>query len=274
MLIDLAPLDLTIQRAGRLHRHDRAAADRYGLPRRLVITEPAEIDADGLPKFEADEYVYARAVLLRSFYALKAQGEQVTFPNNTTTLIEQVYGDLSLLKGVTAVQRSAIAAAERDQRIEQQKAMRKAKRQLVLAPENEDLLKQDIENLDEDNPEVHETLRAQTRDIDVSISLICLHRKEGRTFIYTENGELEVDTETEVSFQQLKHLQQNILTTQNISLFRHFLTKELSPAWQKQAALRHYRQVIFEDGQYTKVLNYTLKLNRTFGLEMIKQEEV
>ncbi|MCB0180788.1 MAG: CRISPR-associated helicase Cas3', partial [Anaerolineae bacterium] len=40
MLTDPAPIDLIIQRAGRLHRHDRTAAERYGLPRRLVITEP------------------------------------------------------------------------------------------------------------------------------------------------------------------------------------------------------------------------------------------
>lgn len=274
MLTDLAPVDLIIQRAGRLHRHERSSDERHGLPRRLVITEPAETDEDGLPKFDVDEYVYARYILLRSYYALKVQGNHATFPADTTTLLEQVYGELALLQGISVVEGEAIKSAEGKMNKEQRIAIRKAKRQLVLEPEEEDLLKQDIENLDEDNPEVHKTFRAQTRDIDAGISLICLHRKDGRTFIYTENGELEINTAEEVPFQHLKTLQQNIITTQNKTLFDYFLVQELPPAWQKQAALRHYRTVIFEEGCYTKIPNYVLKLNRTFGLELEKQEEV
>jgi CRISPR-associated endonuclease/helicase Cas3 len=273
MLTDLAPIDLIIQRAGRLHRHDRSEAERHGLPRRLIITEPAEMDTDSLPKFEVDEYIYARYVLLRSFYALKAKGDQAIFPTDTTTLIEQVYGDMSLLEGMTGEQLVAIRAAEKEMRREQHEAIRKAKRQLVLEPNEPDLLKQDMENLEEDNPNIHRTLRTQTRDIDDGISLICLHRKEERTFIYTLESKLEINLTEEVPFQQIKHIQQNRITVQHKTLFYHFIQQEPPPAWQKQAALRHQRVVIFEEGHYTKIPKYTLKLSRRFGLETIKQEE-
>ncbi len=273
MLTDLAPVDLIIQRAGRLHRHQRSAEERHNLPRRLVIIPP-EMGDDAIPQFKRKRDVYEPYVLLRSFYALKAQGDVVTFPSATTPLIEQVYGDISLLQGVSDTELEAIKAAEKEMKKREGEARQKAKGQLILAPGKSRLLKQSIAGLDEDNPEIHKTFRAQTRDIDTGISLICLHQKDGRTFIYTESGELEINMEEEAPFQQLKYLQQNTITVQHKTLFYHFLNQELPPAWQKQAALRHYRTVIFEEGQYTKISKYTLKLNRTFGLEIIKQEDV
>jgi CRISPR-associated endonuclease/helicase Cas3 len=272
MLTDVAPIDLIIQRAGRLHRHERSETKRHGLPRRLVIIDPVEIADDGLPKFEIDEYVYARYVLLRSYYALKAKGDRAIFPADTTHLIEQVYGDLSLVEGVTEEQSTVIEAPKQKMIDDNREAKQKAEGQLILAPQKSRLLKQAVVGLDEDNPEIHQTFRAQTRDIDVGISLICLHRKEDRIFIHTLEGELKVNLVEEVPFHQIKYLQQNTITVQHKALFYHFVYQKLPESWQNQAALRHYRTVIFEDERNGDVPNYTLKLSRDFGLEIVKQE--
>ena len=272
MLTDLAPIDLIIQRAGRLHRHERTEAERHGLPRRLVITEPAEMAEDDLPQFDVDEYVYARYVLLRSYYALKAAGSTATFPTDTTTLIEQVYGDLSLLEGVTETQVAAIKAAERKMREEDREARQKAKGQLILVPNKSRLLSQAVAGLDEDNPEVHKTFQAQTRDIDSGISLVCLHKNEDGLCIYTKNGTISINLTEDFPRNHLKHLQQNIISVQHIAVYLRFVAKEVPKPWRNEAALRHLRPVIFENGENNEVPNYTLKLSQEFGLEIIKQE--
>lgn len=88
MITDLAPIDLLIQRAGRLHRHQRP--ERYEHDRRLVITQPAE-DETGLPNFDSDVYVYEPYILLRSFLALH-NCLVIFLPRQTVQLIESVYG--------------------------------------------------------------------------------------------------------------------------------------------------------------------------------------
>ena len=274
MVTDMAPIDLIIQRAGRLHRHNRTPAERHGLARRLVITEPAEMGEDGLPQFDVDEYVYARYVLLRSYYALKAVGQTASFPTDTTELIEQVYGELSLLKGATEAQVEAIRRAEKRMREADREAQQKASGQLILAPNKSRLLTQSVAGLDEDNPEVHQTFRAQTRDIDAGISLVCLHKNEDGLYIYTETGTLLVDLAHDFPRNHMKYLQQNIINVQHKAVFYHFVAQDPPKPWQNEAALRHLRPVIFENGQNHEVPNYTLKLSQEFGLEIIKQEAV
>ncbi len=273
MLTDLAPVDLIIQRAGRLHRHPRSEQDRHGHPRRLVITEPDEKDQDGFPGFDNDEYVYAPYILLRSFYALKAKGNQITLPHDTTTLIEQVYGDLALLDSLSAPQLEAIKTAERKMNEDDREAKQKAARQLILSPGKSRLLEQSIADLDEESPDVHATFRAQTRDIDPGISLVCLHREDGQLFIYTPAGQLAVNLDEAPPFTQIKHLQQNTITVQHKAVFHHFLEMAPPPSWQKEAALRHCRALIFDRGVHTEVPKYTLRLSPKFGLEIIKQED-
>ncbi|MEW5956222.1 MAG: CRISPR-associated helicase Cas3' [Chloroflexota bacterium] len=274
MLTDLAPIDLIIQRAGRLHRHPRSEQDRHGHTRRLVITEPDEKDQDGLPGFDNDEYVYAPYILLRSFYALKAKGHQITLPRDTTPLIEQVYGDLALLDNLSGPQLEAIKTVEREMNEADREAKQKAARQLILSPGKSRLLEQSITDLDEESPDIHTTLRVQTRDIDPGISLVCLHREDGQLFVHTPAGPLTVNLDEKPPFTQIKHLQQSTITVQHKAVFHHFLKKAPPPGWQKEAALRHCRALIFEQGVCPETPKYTLRLSPKFGLEIIKQEDI
>jgi CRISPR-associated endonuclease/helicase Cas3 len=270
MLTDLAPIDLIIQRAGRLHRHDRSEAERHGLERRLVMTEPAQDEAD-IPQFENDRFVYEPYILLRSYLALQGRSE-MTIPGDTTGLIEAVYGGPLDEAALTPAWQAALQEARRKMDRHRDEAGARAKRQLVLAPDNRRLLGQSGLDLDEESPDVHETFRAQTRDIDPGISLICLHRAGEQVFIHTKDDIMIVNPEGEIPREVIKQLQQNMITVQHKGLLHHFVDIQPLASWQKEAALRHCRPVIFEDGFYNDHPKYTLRLSQKLGLEIIKKE--
>ena len=94
LVTDLAPIDLVIQRAGRLWRHERP--ERSGQPELLVVgPEPIDdADEDWFGRaFPRAKYVYRdHARLWLSARALKDAGK-IESPTGLRALIESVYGD-------------------------------------------------------------------------------------------------------------------------------------------------------------------------------------
>lgn len=102
LISDLCPIDLLIQRLGRLWRFDRE--NRCVLERVIYLIRP-KFDESGLPKFGDDvegrmvkkNYnpgVYDRHALLRTWYLLcdrDGDRQTITLPHNTDYLIKQVY---------------------------------------------------------------------------------------------------------------------------------------------------------------------------------------
>ncbi len=108
MVSDVAPVDLVLQRAGRLHRHDgRTRPAGVAEPRLWLIEPPSK---DGLPDFKRYDKVYARFVLLRSYLALKAV-EAVLLPADLERFVEQVYGAVPL--AIPDAWQAALAEARR-----------------------------------------------------------------------------------------------------------------------------------------------------------------
>lgn len=95
LITDLAPIDLVIQRIGRLHRHDRPTSDRpenLQAPRVLL----RGIESLDPPLFEAGtEAVYGRMLLLATL-ALLMDGpfeSGFTRPTDIAPFVHRVYGD-------------------------------------------------------------------------------------------------------------------------------------------------------------------------------------
>ena len=96
MISDHAPVDLLLQRAGRLHRHQ--GRKRPLDLERTVLRVALEIDLEGLPQFGPSEFVYESFVLWKSWLTLRsrldADGEvRLALPADYRPLIEATYDD-------------------------------------------------------------------------------------------------------------------------------------------------------------------------------------
>ena len=97
MITDLAPMDLIIQRAGRLHRHnDPIKRGNRGTPRLIVLTP----SLDGIPTaewysamFPKGAYVYPHHGQLWLTARLLADRKKITMPDDARLLIEGVFSD-------------------------------------------------------------------------------------------------------------------------------------------------------------------------------------
>jgi len=91
LVSELAPIDLLIQRAGRLHRHKRPRPAGAEEPRCWVL-DP-EQDSDGVPCPDRGSVaVYNEHVLLRTWIAIHHRAS-ITEPDDIDGLIEAVYGE-------------------------------------------------------------------------------------------------------------------------------------------------------------------------------------
>jgi CRISPR-associated endonuclease/helicase Cas3 len=270
MITDLAPVDLVLQRAGRLHRH--MENERYGLPRWLVITKP-EKDEVGLLDFEADKWVYAPYILLRSYLILH-QRSQLSIPGDTKEIIEAVYDDAYRFDLPDSSWQDAMQIELRRLQNKERETRARASQPLILKPTNRRLLAQPISDLEEDDPTTHKAFRAQTRDIDFSITIVCLHRINGGVGIYNEERKMiAFDLEANLDPDLVQYLLKNSLGLQHRRVGKYFVDQKIPKLWQDNAALRHVRYVIFDDGVCHDVPGFTLIITPEFGLEIIKQED-
>jgi CRISPR-associated endonuclease/helicase Cas3 len=91
MVTDLAPVDLVLQRIGRLHRHHRERPP--GLARaRCVLTGAEDWGAAPVRAVAGSRRVYGEHALLRSA-ALLVEREAITVPTDIAPLVQAAYGE-------------------------------------------------------------------------------------------------------------------------------------------------------------------------------------
>ena len=198
---------------------------------------------------------------------------KIVIPCDTTRLIEAVYDTTLALDTPAAISAEQTQALLKKLENDQRKAQAKAGQDLILAPSERGLLAQQSLGLEEDNPEVHKTLQAQTRDIDFSVTVVCLHRDESGLFIYDEdNNPVRIDLDTPPQREQTGLLLQNAIAIQNIGIGKHLVEQPPPHSWSRNAALRYCRHAVFVNGTCDDLPTHLLKLSQDFGLETIKKE--
>lgn len=179
LVTDLAPVDLVLQRTGRVHRHRREG--RCGTPRCYLTG--AAWEADVPEPVRGSVFVYGRWALLRSAAVLlpyAAEGRPLELPGDIATLVQRAYGSGTV---GPAEWQEAISAAHREEaskRADQEDGAKKFRLQAPLLAGTPILgwLQAGSPFDDEDSPGG----RAMVRDIPVDTVEVLLIARHGDRF--------------------------------------------------------------------------------------------
>jgi CRISPR-associated endonuclease/helicase Cas3 len=264
MVTEMAPVDLVLQRAGRLHRHDRIRPEP--LKTRVLWIMAPEMEGE-IPRFGAGtERIYDRHILLRSWLAVKDH-PSLAIPEGVEGLIEAVYGD-----GPKPDDLSPALAREWE---ETWKALQtdleydaaQAQLRYILPPDyQDDILEDRNPELAEDDAEIHISLQAATRLADPTISLICLFGQEGRVLLNPESS-TPLNLMNKPSLEETEALLRRSVTLAHRGLVP-WLTHhgEKPPGWQRHPLLCRCRLVLLDENNSWGGGNYELRVEPQEGL--------
>jgi CRISPR-associated endonuclease/helicase Cas3 len=263
MVSDLAPVDLIVQRAGRLHRHPgRTRPDPVAAPRLYVAVDA---EGDAMPDFGRDVYVYTPYLLLRSYLVLRGR-DVLTLPGEVAALIEAGYGDEPLPDTPPALAAALDAARQKMQQTEDKEEY-EARRRLVGKPSFDELLTETRAGLEEDAPDVHAAFQALTRLGPPTIPLVCLHKTPAGLNTEPDGSGASVDLDRKPDAETTKALARATVGVSHRELVKFLLAQEPPAAWRTHSLLRDHRVAIFLDGVYT-CGDHTLHLSRELGLQV------
>jgi CRISPR-associated endonuclease/helicase Cas3 len=256
MVTDMAPVDLILQRAGRLHRHTRDDRPANLREPTLWICAPGRED-DGVPTFDSGtETVYNRYVLLRSWLALHAP-RNIGVPNDVESLIESVYDMTSPCVTTTVAMHHALDEARNSLLNSGKHAAEEGRQRLIKPTSYSGELWRHTQNcLEEDSPELHQAHQAMTRLSGPRVSLVCMDREEW------EEMQAKSSTLDEAS---IRALLESAVSVGHRGLVPELLAVQVPPPLQKNALLRHCRLLEFENGE-KEIGGYQLHLDAELGL--------
>ncbi len=270
MITDLAPIDLLIQRAGRLHRHGRAAEERarpVAEPILSIAIPP--LDEEGVPSFGSDGYVYEPYILLRTFLALQGR-HSLTTPFDTPDLIAAVYDDQTAVSGGILADALAETKAAMEQR--EHEEIYEAIQRLVPAPWEPSYMSHSSQALREDDPRLHSALQALTRLSPPSVQMVCLHDVSGALFTDPCGGD-RVDLTAPPSDELARTLARYVVSVSHRGLVPYLRQLESPAAWKRHPYLRVCVPVVFVDGVCSLPnAPWALTLTRHLGLQIGKEE--
>jgi CRISPR-associated endonuclease/helicase Cas3 len=176
MVSDLAPVDLLLQRAGRLHRHAyHARPSAHRLPH-LYIN--ASLDAAGGLDLGVDRWIYPDFLLQKTFQILTGL-LFLDLPSGYRSLVEAVYDAPPPAKS------EPLGEAWQKLQEKEDKALQEAQLRLLPPPDAEDSFcgAAAARTVFEENENSAAWIVAQTRLGEESITVIPLERKDNQVFI-------------------------------------------------------------------------------------------
>ena len=257
MVSEMAPIDLLLQRCGRLHRHLRHRPAGVETPRLIVLCDQ---DAAGSPpkSFGRSEYVYDRYILLRTWIAMR-QREKLEIPTEIESLVEAVYGESP--QDCSDSWTAAMDEAKKRMEDNHNGSVIAAKRLLVGLPRNSANLIEDFNDqlVENDDPTVHEAAKAETREGDPSITAVLL--PEG-TNLAADPDILNVRTLLDRSA-KLSHP----------GIFRWLRDNGATPRpWAGNAHLRYARLLHLDGQNQVRVGEYMMTVDQKLGIVIEKEE--
>jgi CRISPR-associated endonuclease/helicase Cas3 len=259
LITDLAPIDLVLQRAGRLHRHQRV---------RPIVHQHAHLFVAGLQperlpnlKDTKWEFVYDAYIMGRS-WAVLSREKEIQLPQDIDRLVEAVYGDDDLPMDISSDAREFIETAALGKYLATRQGERQQAVNIAIDPRGEP------QNAYLDKPRGNEEgdglgIKNRTRLGEDSISLVPMHVVQGG---WTESlEEVPFDPAKPLEDDRAKALFMRQLKLSRKALVHHFAQAEAPLSFAEHPLLRHLKPLILDDG-IARVGSLTLHLDPELGL--------
>jgi CRISPR-associated endonuclease/helicase Cas3 len=264
MVTDLAPVDLILQRSGRLHRHERTRPASLSQPT-LWICQPEEV-SDDVPVFDrGTEAVYDAHILLRSWLVLRTRGA-ISIPDEIEELIESVYGEVCCPETASSNLRAAWNKTL-EQRIKDiQNEEEEAKNRWLKHPQFSGAVwRLTAEPKDEDAPDFHQAHQALTRLAADSVNVVFLYEKSGQLFL-DEDRKHRTELPEEIPIQSVKMLLANSVSISSRAVIYQLKALPIPSSWQKNALLRQCRLLTLHEAGFVPVDHHTIRLSAELGV--------
>lgn len=265
LVSDLAPVDLLLQRSGRLHRHNRHRPACLSQPALWLLAPPAP---DGVPAFDpGTARVYDLHILLRSWLALRDRST-IAIPDEVETLIEAVYGKTLPPQTLTAALQEVWKNTQEQLRRAIQDEEFQARNRYIRPPDFADDITQTTgEVLAEDAPELHPSLQAATRLAGPSVTVILLYERDGVLYDITPESD-KVDILISPDAEQVRRLLRSSVTLTHPGLARLLLKKEeaIPRTWQRHPLLCHCRLLRLDAQGCWRDDRYEIRLDKDLGV--------
>ena len=266
MVSELAPIDLIIQRAGRLHRHYSHNRPKNLQNAMLCISTP---DLENTQNFDSSGYVYDKSILLTTYYLLKEKYE-IKLPAETRDMIEFVYGE-GYKTQLEPEKYAKIELLEKKMENEQRNEIDIAISKMIPKVGDEGLMYMGKPDLEEDNPEIHRAFQALTRLSSPSINLICLTEQDGKITTLDKNTLIDYSKKPDKAV--VKAILHSSVSINDIRIVKFFWQNSMKfHRWQEPAILREYYSVKFINGRCQLDDSITLILDERSGLKLCIKE--
>lgn len=284
LFTDIAPIDLVIQRAGRLHRHDRPKSDRPSKLRQAQIYVRG-VDTDSIvPSFDSGaSAIYGDKLLLSTMLHLP---KNFSRPDDIAELVHAVYHEKQQLP---AGWDEAWTVACKEASEMTHRAEHRASTFLFPQPKFANKLSTLFEKMhvekDPDSKSQTQADRseergyAQVRDTELTVEVVAIQRND---YGYSPLGDpdLQIVDSTELTYSEALALAQNTLRlparlTRFDSDFNEIIEQlEIgTPSeWRTSGLLRGQVALIFDAEGYANLGRFTLQYSDTRGLSVIDND--
>lgn len=270
MVTELAPVDLILQRSGRIWRHKRPGRPAHFVQPELWLLQPP-VDPNGVPQWDrATITVYDEHLLLRSYLALR-QVATVAIPEDVEKLVESVYQDAPPPADLhPALADHWVRTAERMFRGEQKKRRQAAIREI---PDLDvQIIDYDPVGLAEDAEELHEAHQAMTRLGGPSVEVVCLYERDGQVYLTLDATEPFDLTRKPDSEGVMALLGRSVRLSFNPALVKQILALPVPPEWEVTPHLRRHRLLRFAPDGTCLTAGLPLQLDPVLGLRQLDAE--
>lgn len=272
LFTDLCPIDLLLQRIGRMHRHEIERPEKLKEPSVYVMGTSDQLDLE-----KGSVRVYGEYILIRTQYFLP---DKIRIPSDIPVLINDVYGDkepayqgelLNIYQNSRSqmeIQKKSKADKAYTYRIENPRS--------AIRPDREKYnligwLKFPDESLSD------EMASAQVRDIQETIEIVAVKKIDSGYGTFHGNkdisGEIEdVRIAKELAKQTIRlphFVTMKVGVTKTIDFLEKYNLKYLA-IWQEQPWLKGALGIIFDENGSFDLCGVHLKYDMEFGLREVK----